>query len=142
MVYDIRTLSNILKSYPEIKYELGDDFIQTKAINESGFDVRFYIENQKYCVKVADFNSIVFSDERTALDCFFTCLSNESRVRRYFKNGINYFSILEYRSDNKWNEIISINKFIFNFWDKKTVRYYQNSAITKENIIPKKDWEK
>jgi hypothetical protein len=124
----IEEVKTKLSKYPDIKYQVGDDYIRVFPASEGGFEVGLMVLEGEYKVNFEGWHER-FEDKDEALNCLAFGLSTECRIKEYRRGGIDYKWTLEYKENEKWIEYGTVSLIFFPFWRKKAIRYLQNTLI-------------
>jgi hypothetical protein len=120
-----------LLKYPNIKYQIGDDYIRVFPVSEGGFEVGLMVLEGEYKVNFEGWYER-FEDKDEALNCLAFGLTTKCRIKEYRRGNIDYKWTLESKENAQWVEQGTVSLIFFPFWRKKEIKYLQNTLIKEE----------
>lgn len=125
-------------SHPTIKIiEETENSITVKPEGEKSFPITILFKDNKYVIYFKGWNE-VFSTEEEVLDVFAFGLSDDCRLKVVSAKDIEYKWIVEFKDKGKWLVNSETNIGMFPFWQRKNIKYYQNTILKNSNITNKK----
>ncbi len=124
----INIIKEKLEKYPQLKKEIGKNYLIVDPETESSFIVRIDIANGKYTVSFNGWHE-EFNNYKEALNCFAFGLSDECRLKVYVRGNFECKWAVESLKDNEWIPESITGLFFYPFWRKQKIKYLQNKII-------------
>ena len=128
----IEQIKERLRKYPHVRYEATASSISVLPTSNDGFTVGLDINQTQYTVSFNGWHEN-FQREEEALDCFAFGLSDECRLKEYWRGNFAYRWTVESKQDGDWVADSNTGLLIFPFWKPKRICYLQNNLIALEN---------
>jgi hypothetical protein len=121
----IEQIIDILKQYPEVRYEFRSDAIRALAADANGYEVALLMQPQPcYTVCLSTWH-MEFADQNSAIGTFLGGLTEAYRLKVSSRGGRDYSWTIHYR-DYGYSDGSTVVTFNFKFWRRKNIRYLQN----------------
>ena len=131
IIDEIRTRLN---KYPDVKSEIGADYVRVAPNSEDGFSVELDANHNEYTVHFNGWHETL-AEQEEALNCFAFGLSTDCRLREYSRSGLAYIWTVKYKDGDKWLEDGTISLLIYPHWGKKEIVVLQNKPISGGNGV-------
>ena len=128
----LQQLKEKLASYPEVKFEVHDSFIQISKPNDGGFPIGLHVDPEEFTVTFADWHGH-FDTDCEALDFVGFGLSNSCRLKIVSRGGTPYKWVVQSCDGTEWHSEYATGSFFFKFWLPKTEIFLQNTVIATPN---------
>lgn len=120
-----------MAGHPDLRYEAGDDWITVHPRTARGFPITLTERGGKYTVSFGGWREY-FESEKEALNCVAFGLSTACRLKVHRRGQREYEWTVEAFDDGNWVEDSTTGLFLFPFWLKDEVQFYQNDVIVVE----------
>jgi hypothetical protein len=117
-----------LKRYPEVKYEVNDNILVVRPLNEHGFEVAISVDADEYTVSYESWHE-TFKNAEKALKCFVFGLSDQCRLKVTYRGESPFKWTIEFLNEEQWQEDSTTGLLFTPFWQRKQVKYFSNSII-------------
>lgn len=125
----IEKIIDVLKQYPQVRYEFRSDAIRALAADGNGYDVALLMQPQScYTVCLATWH-MEFTDENSAIGTFLGGLTEAYRLKVASRGGVDYLWTIQYRESYGWRDGSTVGIFRYKFWRRKKIRYLQNHLL-------------
>ncbi len=129
----IKKIVEKLEQYPNVSYDLEDNFILIKDNRKSGFPVTLKVEKgDSFIVTYALWHE-KFNKQEEALDCFVFGLTNQCRLKLTKKGNRIVKYTVQNKEDKKWLDDSTTGFIDIAFWKETKVEYLQNNLIKVES---------
>jgi hypothetical protein len=126
----IAAIQEKLRKYPDLRSELGADFIEILPGDDRGFMVGLHDHGGTISVYSDGWHEDDFKDKEEALDCFALCLSDGARLKVLSRGGFDYCWTLEVREESEWVRYSTTALLFFPFWRRRVTRFLQNRLVS------------
>jgi len=117
-----------LEKYPQLKKEIGNNYIIVYPETKDGFQVRIDEKSSKYILSFNGWHE-EFNNPDEALNCFAFGLSSECRLKVYTRGDFEYKWEIQSLKDNQWISDSETGLLFSPFWKKKKIKYLQNNTV-------------
>lgn len=124
----VDAIKNRLEQVPYIKYMIEDNAITVFPATAEGFEVSLHDNENFYLVNFGDWHE-VFKNEEEALEYFIFGLSNNCRLKVYYRGEVPYRWIVEARDGVRWKKENKLRLFFYPFWREQKIVYLQNHLL-------------
>jgi hypothetical protein len=124
----IEKIKEKLEKYPQVKKNIGKNYLIIYPETKNGFQVRIDVGTSKYTVSFNGWHE-EFSNPEKALNCFAFGLSEECRLKVHTRGNFEYKWEVESQKENQWVSDSETGLIFSPFWRKKKIKYLQNSII-------------
>ena len=120
-------IKKLIKKYPGLIVEEGENIISVKPGTDNGFEVWFSEDEMEYTVGFDGWHQhFEKSEVEDALNCFDFGFSSKCRLKVLSRGGKDYKWILEVYEDGEWVCGSTTGLFNFAFWKKAEIKYLSN----------------
>lgn len=118
-----------LAKYPEVRTVEGENSLEILPLNEDGFAISIYENEDQTTVAFGDGWHEEFSAPGEAVNCVGFGLSDQCRLKTFYRGTSPYRWVLEHFEDGQWREDSVTALVFFAFWRRKNVVYRQNNVL-------------
>lgn len=127
-----------LAKVPGLRYDVSQQRIRIEPMHDDGFPIELLArDNGEYAVFFAVWHE-EFSDEESALDCFFFGLCEDCRLEVTSRGKSDFRWTMQALQAGEWRSYSTTGLLVFPFWRRKGVRFLQNRILKPPDTLSEK----